>query len=832
MKNEIQYLPDLLFPKRNLWIGTFHEISLATILIFLLFPIKLKAQEFTAIRGFVSSEKGEALSGVTIRINKISTIGQSNKDGYFTINKVPIGADLIFSRLGYKDFSLLLSLDSSTENSFNIVLKPDIQSLDEIFITEKFKSYSLNNLNFKKFSAFPQTTGSFESFIKSLPGVIGNNELSSQYSVRGGNFDENLIYLNNVEIYRPLLIRSGQQEGLGFINPSLTSNVYFSAGGFEARYGDKLSSVLDVGYTKPDSLSIETQIGLLLNTVTLKFPLKNGFLLAGFRNKNNQNLLERQNIDGDYQSRYSDYQILLKQSITPKINFSFFTLYNLGKLKVDPNTRTTEFGTSDDVLRLFVDYSGQESSSYKALNSAITFSYNPNNTLNIKWISSVASINENEDSNLLGWYSFIDRGSRGLGTFNNYGLLGAGSNQTFYKNELQSTFYNSELKVFKQLKKSFFEMGARYQLDSMNDDLNEFNAIDTSAYSYPESGNWIYSGLINETNKVKINRLTAYIQNTLSLGSQYTLVSGMRVNYNNYSKESLLSPRLSLMYSPNQNDQLLVKFAIGSYIQAPFYREIKNYNGSINLSARAQKSLNFITGVDYFFSGLGTRLKFSSEVYYKHLSRITPYKIEDLKIRYLSEKTSKGYAIGTDLSLSGNFAKNLESTFRISIMKTEEDIVDDFYFSKDKFGNSLSFNPGYLRRPSDQLLNVGIMFQDRLIQNPTYKVHLNIIYSSNLPIGPPGPQRYTDQFKVPSYKRVDIGFSKDFADADSRKGSIFIKKNFQTLSLHAELFNLLNFKNTASYIWLNDKSANQYAVPNYLSSRIFNLRLIAIIKSR
>ena len=814
------------------WNHSLYSFYILLATLFLLTSNSALAQDYALIKGVVSSDKSELLSGVTIQVKNQSIIGQTNKEGEFSLIKVPAKSTLIFSRLGYKSFSLELGLETIGENILNIVLIPEIQSLDEVYITEKFKAYNLNNIDFAKFSAFPQTSGSFESFIKNLPGVAGNNELSSQYSVRGGNFDENLVYLNNVEIYRPLLIRSGQQEGLGFINPSLSSNVYFSAGGFEARYGDKLSSILDVRYNKPDSLTIEAQAGLLLSSATLKLPLKNGFLLAGLRTKNNQSLLERQNIDGEYSSRFSDYQFLLKHNITPKLNFSLFGLYNQGKLEVIPKNRITEFGTSDDVLRLFVNYSGSEISQYDATNGALTFSYNPNSTLNVKWISSIASINENEDTNLLGWYSFIERGSGGLNSSNTTGLLGAGSNQTFFQNELKSLIYNSELKIYKQIKTSFLEMGLRFQTDIIEDQLNEFNATDTSGYSYPETGKWAFSDLIDQTNKVNIQRLSGFIQNTFNIGSKLTIAAGMRFNYNNFSNENLISPRLSFMYSAGQNDQVLLRFSVGNYNQAPYYRDIKNYNGLLNLNARAQKSFHFISGADYTFDGLGTRLKFSSELYYKILTKITPYKIEDLKIRYLSDKTAKGYAAGADFALSGKFAKDLESTFRISIMKTEEDIVDDSYFSQDKLGNAISINPGYLRRPTDQLFNIGMMFQDRLIQNPTYKVHLNLIYSSALPVGPPGPQRHTDRFKIPAYKRVDIGFSKDFADLESRKRAPFVKKYFQSLSLHAELFNLLNFKNTISYLWLNDKKGNQYAVPNYLSARMLNLRLIAKLKTK
>ena len=810
-------------------------IGLFRIFVFLylsFFLNTLLAQELTVIKGVITSEKGELLSGVTIQVKDSRLITQTNRQGEYLLSKVPVNATLIFSRLGYKDLTLEFGLLADKDNIQNIILITDIQSLDEVHITGKFNSSNSISIEAAKFSVFPQTSGSFESFIKNMPGVSGNNELSSQYSVRGGNFDENLVYLNDVEIFRPMLIRSGQQEGLGFINPDLATSTFFSAGGFEARYGDKLSSILDVRYSKPDSLSVQAQLGFISSSATLKLPLKKGFFLAGIRNKKNQSYLGRQNLIGDYHSGFSDYQFLFRQNLTSKLNLSLFGLYNGGEIKISPDKRITEFGTSDDVLRLFVNYDGEESSNYSAFNSALTFSYNVNNTLNFKWINSVASINEEEQANLLGWYSFNEKEGGGLSATNGGSLLGMGSNQTFSDNYLKSLIYNTEFRMYKQVKSSFIEMGMRFQSDRIDDRLDEYTALDTSGYAFPNQGKWIYSGLIDQQNLVKIQRLSGFIQNTFNLRPNLMMAAGARLNYNTYSKENMISPRLSLMYNPGYRDQLFLRFSAGIYNQAPFYREIKNYNGSLNSAARAQRSLQFITGTDYKFNGLGTNLKFSSEVYFKVLNRITPYKIEDLKIRYLSDKTAKGYAAGADFSLSGNFAKDLESTFRISIMKTKEDIKDDFYLAKDIYGNQIIIRPGYLKRPTDQLFNIGMMFQDRLIQNPTYKVHLNLIYSSSLPVGPPGPQRHTDQFKIPAYKRADIGFSKDLADPEGKRSSVFIKKYFQSLSLHAELFNLLNFKNATSYLWLNDKMSNQYAVPNYLTSRMFNFRVIAKLKSR
>lgn len=789
------------------------------------------AQETASIKGVVSAINGELLAGATIRIKNTRLITQSGREGEYELNNVPLSSSILISRLGFKDLSLDLGLIANQENIVNILLSTDIQSLDEVHITEKFNASNSKNLAAAAFNVFPQTSGSFENFIKNMPGVSGNNELSTQYAVRGGNFDENLIYLNDIEIYRPMQIYTGQQEGLGFINPDLATSIRFSAGGFEARYGDKLSSILDVRYSKPDSTSLEAQAGFLSSSAALKVPFKNSYILAGVRNKNNQSLLTNQNLVGNYVSGFSDYQFLFRHDLGSKLNFSFFGNYNKGDLKVSPDKRITEFGTSDEVLRLNVNYDGEESSNYESIMAAITIAYNATNTLNFKWINSFSSIEETEKRDLLGWYYFNEKNG-GLDPSNTSSLLGLGSNQTFRDNYLATLIYNTELRMYKQVRNSFLETGIRFQADHIKDKADEFNGINTTGYSYRNSANWKYSDVIQERNSIRIGRLSGFIQNTVNLKPNLTMAAGIRANYNTYSNEYLISPRVSLMYFPTYTDNLIFRFSTGIYSQSPFYREIKLYNGKLNPDARAQRSFQFISGIDYDFNGLGTRLTFKSELYYKILSRITPYKIEDLKIRYMSDHTAKGYAFGADFSLSGKFARDLESTFRFSLMKTKEDIKDDFYLSTNGVGNPIIIYPGYLKRPSDQLFNIGMMFQDRLIQNPTYKVHLNLIYASSLPVGPPGPNRYTDVFKIPAYKRVDIGFSKDLADPESKKTAVFVKRYFQSLSIHAELFNLLNFKNTASYLWLNDKNDNQYAVPNYLTSRKFNFRIIAQLKSR
>ncbi len=788
------------------------------------------AQELASIEGKTRSSKGELLSGVTIQVKNTRIFTQSNREGVYLIEKVPVNSILIFSRLGYKTLVLELGLITNIRNIQDVILYEEIQSLDEVHITENFNGSNLQRLDVSKLKSFPQPSGNLESFIKNLPGVSANNELSSQYTVRGGNFDENLLYLNDIEIYRPLLVKKGQQEGLGFVNPDLAGDVRFSAGGFEARYGDKLSSVLDVRYNKPDSFSLEASIGFLGSSAALKVPFKNSYLLAGIRNKTNESLLSRQDIGGKYQSDFSDYQILYKQELSSRVALSLFGNYNKGDIQVIPDKRETEFGTSDDVLKLLVSFKGQESSASESLTGAMTLAYNVSNTLNLKWISSVNRIKESEDTDLLEWYTFSDRD--GLNSGSSRSVVGRGSNQNFAANRLNSQVYNSELRIYKQLRSSFMEMGLRFQNDNIRDTINEFTALDTSGYSVPPSGQWMYSELTEEQHTIHINRLSGFFQNTFRLNPYLNLIAGLRANYNSFTRETLLSPRISLMYYPGNAEELLLRFSAGAYAQPPFYRELRNFNGSINANARAQRSYQLLSGMDYMFNGLGTRLKFTSEIYYKFLYRLTPYKIDNLNIRYFSDKTSKGYAAGADLNLSGNFTKDLESSLRMSFMSTKEDIQNDSYPGRDAAGNPVIVRPGFLRRPTDQLMNIGLYFQDRLLQNPTYKVHLNLLYASSLPLGSPGMNIYPETFKIPAYKRVDIGFSKDFADTESKRISPFIRKYFQSLSLHTEIFNLLNIKNTVSFLWISDRNNIQYAVPNYLTYRKLNIRLSAKLKSR
>lgn len=761
-------------------------------------------------------------------------ITQTDKDGIYSLKSPRLRIVVMYSRIGYKSQVLELDLSKTTIYRQDVTLQEEPRNVDEVNISaDKENLDNSITIDPAELQNFPSVSGNFESFLKMLPGVSSNNELSSQYSVRGGNFDENLVYVNDVEIYRPLLVRSGQQEGLSYINPELAGRIKFSAGGFEARYGDKLSSVLDVQYSRPDSAEFNISAGILGFSGTVKAPQKNGYILFGARKKVNQTILKRQDVKGSYQPDFTDYQLLLHRNLNSRLNLAFFGNFNSSKFILEPESRETKFGTLSELLRLRIDYEGREQDHYQTLMGAFTAGYRLSDKLSLKWISSAFRITERETFDIEGQYVFDEleadpanpdfdkvRANRGIG-----------SNLNHARNRLDANIYSSELRAFAEVRRSFWEAGMRFQHDRVTDRLDEYTVIDSAGFTIPANeGRLVLTDVVNAENRINTNRISGYIQNAVEISAQFTLSAGLRGNYNSYTKELMISPRATLAYRPLSYNDLLLRISAGVYNQPPFYRELRNFNGSLNRDAKAQRSVHFLTGADYTFYELGTQLKFTSELYYKILERLTPYKIENLRVRYFAGQQSEGYAAGADFSLNGEFVNGLESSFRLSVMKTGEDIIGDSYTETDENGNDFGVEPGYLRRPTDQRVNFSVFFQDRLLKSPTYKVHLNLMYGAGLPVGPPQTERYRDVYKIPAYKRADIGFSKDFLDDQARRKPVFLQRYFHSLTAYAEIFNLLNINNTVSYLWIKDVNNNQYAIPNYLTSRQLNVRLIAKLR--
>ncbi len=794
----------------------------------------VSAQPLVKVTGKVVNLENNPLQQVTISILGQQESTLTAQDGTYTIYSKTFDFTLKFNFLGYKP--LLLKVEEKLAGRIvkDVNLEPNINELEQVTITNKQNQLSnTSTINVSDLFSLPSVTANFESILKTLPGVSTNNELSSQYSVRGGNFDENLIYINDVEINRPFLVRNGQQEGLSFINSDFVTSAKFSAGGFDVRYGDKLSSVLDIKYDRPDSSQLIINSGLLGASLTSKVVHANNFLLVGLRYKNNSNILNKQDNRGNYSPNFGDAQLIYQFKVSDKLSLSALGNFNIGEFKLIPEDRETQFGTFETQLRLRIAYSGQEIDTYRSSGGAVTALFKPLPNLEIKWINSYFDTKERERFDIEGRYIFDEletgfnalgftpvRINRGLGTYLNYA-----------RNTLSTINMSTEIKADQRFENHVFSWGVRLEKNKFQDQISEYHLTDSAGYILPNnSKNFYLDQSIKAENKLNINNLTAHIQDSYSLSSNSDLQIGVRANYNSLSEQLLISPRLLLAYRPSSNNKIF-RLMAGIYQQPPSYRSIRAYDGSLNLNQKAQRSYNTSAGFDYAFDGLGTRLKFTSEAYFKYTDRLIPYVVDNVRIKYLSSLMAKAHTYGADFSIGGEFVKDLVSYFRLSLMSADQDVIGDSYQRKGKDGNLTLINPGYLRRPTDQRVNFSVFFQDRLLMSPTYKVHLNMLYGSRLPSGSPLSERYSDDFNIPAYKRVDIGFSKDFLDDIALRKPKLLDKYFSSFATYFEIFNLLNVNNTVSYLWLKDVDNVQYGIPNYLTGRQFNFKLILKFKN-
>ena len=780
----------------------------------------LRAQPLIKVTGVIKDNLNNPLSKVTVSVLGQNQFTVSDENGVYNIYSSTTLFKLKYTLLGYKPISLEIKRDKAGRFMQDVIMSSNINELEQVTITNKQNQLSNSSIiNISDVAAMPSVSGNFEVILKTMPGVSTNNELSSQYSVRGGSFDENLIYVNDVEISRPILIRNGQQEGLSFINSDLLTSAKFSAGGFEARYGDKLSSVLDVRYEKPDSSQAILNLGLQGGAFSSKILNSNSFLLAGIRYKNNMSVLNRQDIKGSYAPNFTDAQVVYEYKFSNKFALGLLGNFNSGIFKLIPESRETKFGTLSKSLRLNTEYSGEEIDDYQTAGAAVTATYIPKANFVIKWINSYFNTLERERIDVEGRYLFneVNTGfdSGGPGAVKT--SRGTGGYFIHARNSLASSRFSSQIKAEQDYGNHVFSWGMRFERKSYQDDLDEYGLVDSAGYILGKSiQNFYQDNRVSVENKLAIQYYSAYAQDSYTLSKHSQLLLGVRANYNTLSKQLLFSPRLLLAYRPLSNNKI-VRFTAGVYHQAPDYRSIRDFNGILNKNQQAQRSYNSSIGLDYAFDGLGTRLKFVSELYFKYQDRLIPYMMDNVRVKYLAGLEARGYTYGADFSIGGEFVKDLLSYFRISLMKANQDILTDDF--------------GFMKRPTDQRVNFSVYFQDRLLNSPTYKVHLTMLYGSRLPVGAPLEQRYSADFNIPPYKRVDIGFSKDFLDDEAMKKPRFLDKYFSSFSAYVEVFNLLNINNTVSYLWLKDIDNIQYAIPNYLTGRQLNLKLIIKFKN-
>lgn len=795
-----------------------------TLFFILIHAVVVFAQPLVRISGTIFNTKNMGLPQVTVMVVDQAQSTVADEFGRFTIYSKTKKFSIKFTRLGYQSLVYEISANAGARLERDVVLYENLNELEQINITDKQNQLSNSStLNIGSIPFIPSVSGNFENIIKTLPGVSVNNELSSQYSVRGGNFNENLVYINDIEINRPYLVRNGQQEGLGVINSDFVSKATFSAGGFEAKFGDKLSSVLDVKYDYPDSNLITLNTSLLNSSLSLKKNFNKGFLLLGMRYKNNASILKTQQDKGNYQTNFSDTQLMYQYNFSPKFNVNIFSNINFGNFKLLPRNRETEFGTLNTTMKLDVEYTGEEIDKYKNGGLALTTTYIPKPNVVVKFINSYFKTVEKEYYDIEGRYLLRQIDNTPI-TQNN--VKGIGSYFNYADNKIDAQNFVSEIKVDQNYNSHVFSWGVKFERAKHLDALNEYDYT-----HYYDNSNADLENVVLANNSIELKNYSAYLQDSYSISSRSDLQLGARATYSSLSKQFLVSPRLLLAFRPVSNNKI-IRFSAGVYQQAPSYRTLLDVNGTLNINQKAQRSYNTSFGYDYAFDAFGTRLKLYSEAYFKYSDRLIPYKIDNLIIRYLSDEVARGFTYGTDISIGGEFVKDLVSYFRLSIMKANENIIGDSYTLINKDGSSSTVRPGFLKRPTDQRVNFSFFFQDKLLNSPTFKVHINALYGSRLPIGPKNFPKYLDNFYIPAYKRVDIGFSKDFLDDNALFKPKFLDKNFSSFTVFVELFNLLNIDNTISYLWLKDVNNVQYAIPNYLTQRQLNLKLIVKFKAK
>jgi len=792
----------------------------------------MKAQTTATISGTITNEKGEAISFANVSIKGTSIGNVSDVLGHYSLS-VPSGKTIIvlFSFTGYTSREENLNINSGEEFNLNVILKQNIQDIEEVdIIDNKYRTENITRLNPNLVVKIPNASSGIESLIKTFAGVASNTELSSQYSVRGGSFDENLIYVNDIEIYKPMLIRAGQQEGLSFINPDLVSSISFSAGGFQAKYGDKLSSVLDIQYRNPQEFESGFSASLLGGSVYAGGASKNRKLsfLAGARYKTAKYLLTSLETKGEYEPNFADAQIFMSYKATKRLEFNVLSYFSDNTFSFAPEDRRTNFGTIQNAVGLYIDFEGKEADRFLTQSGAFTTIFKPNQNSELKLIASVFHTYEEVNYDISGRYSLnqLDK-EQGSETFGDSLMsLGIGRYIDHARNKLNANVYSlaHNGKVFYEM--NTFSWGVKYNRELITNKINEWYMLDSAGYSLPHSTtiphtddevHLAYS--LNADNILETNRLAAFVQNELNyLNFYFTL--GVRASWWSFNEQLLISPRLSFAYKPDWEKDFLFRFSSGMYYQPSFYKEIKNIDGSLNFSAKAQKSIHFVLGSDYNFTAWDRPFKLVTELYYKHLSNLIPYELDNVNITYFPHLNSKGYAAGIDFKLNGEFVAGVDSWLSFSMMQTKENIVED--------------DLGFVERPNNQLVNVGLFFQDYIPSFPTFTVQMMLFYGTGLPIGVPEQEFPNPYLHLPDYKRVDIGFSKVFKDKEEGIGLEKTKlKRFKYLDLSLEVFNLLGINNTISYTWIkvvpnssivSPDLPNQFAVPDRLTARRVNLK--------
>ncbi|MFC4269410.1 TonB-dependent receptor [Polaribacter marinivivus] len=804
---------------------------------FLLIPGFLLAQKTTILKGTIKNKYNQPISEVSIKFNKTGTV--SDENGRYSI-RIPLDTEVtvIFSHVSYKSITKKFTAKNRNQIRFSPTLILKTEQLEEVVIKDNKKNaQGITSIDVKKAQNVIGPNAGVENVLMTLPGVNNNNELSTQYNVRGGNFDENLVYVNGIQVYRPFLIRSGQQEGLSFINSNMVQNINFSAGGFQAKYGDRLSSVLDITYRKPKETFTTIEASLLGASATFEGAFLNNKLttITGVRYRDNSLFVNSKQTDVNFRPRFTDVQTYLTYEFSEKFTLSFLGNFSLNDYNYQPLSRRTRFGTVANPLELIVFYSGQEQDKYLTLFGALSSEYKVNKDFTLTTTLSRYNTQEEEYFDIAAAYN-LGEVDANIGS-QNFGEVqfsqGIGSQLNHARNDLDALITNAEIKASIKKENKQWNFGVKYQKENIKDRIREWEVIDSLGFSIrpphhsgnnqpyvPFEGPIVPFQNIREDNEVDINRFSGFVQfNQRNFLNNHEVWYNLGVRLHNWSvngngvsskNQTVVSPRAQFAIKPDWDKDMLFRVSGGWYYQPPSYRELRDFNGLLNVDVKAQQSIHIVGGMDYSFEMWNRPFKLTSEIYYKDLNDINAYTIDNVRIRYRADNVTQAYAYGLDLRLNGEFVPGSESWVSLGYLKTEENIN----------------NRGYIARPTDQRIKFGVLFQDYVPNLPNLKAYLNLVFNTGLPGGSPAyADPYQFQERLRDYRRADLGISYVFVDANKQYTNGWLA-NFKELTAGIELFNMFDIQNAITNTWVRDVySKTQFGIPNFMTGRVLNIKM-------
>ncbi len=801
------------------------------LLFIIFFPAILFSQNVN-IHGKIKDEQNKNLPFVDVFTEDYKFTTNSDSLGNYSLN-LPQYYDYFYVRYA-QDEAVKINIPGKEKDiTLNITLGIKNEIDDVIIEADKVNASGIISVDAKISEVMPSISGGIESLIKTELGVAGSrNELSSKYSVRGGSFDENLVYVNGIEIYRPQLIRSGQQEGLSFINPEMVSEAKFSSGGFEAKYGGKMSSVLDITYKHADKNKFSASASLLGGSLFFQHPSKNGKLgiLSGLRYKTTRYLLNSLETKGEYDPAFIDFQTYVSYIINSKSDIRFLANISDNNFNFIPESGVTNFGSIEQLLSLSVYYTGQETDRFFSESGTVTFNFHPDKNLNYSFNISGYTADETEKFDIIGFYDLnqlnndIGSDNAGDSTLN----LGNGAYMQHARNELTISGIQATQTGYFKKNSHYLNWGIIYKYDNISDKIDEWTLSDSAGFSLPKDYDKLeLSKNIKHGNKTENNKFTLYLQDKYLIEDymmQYEITGGIRFHYNTLADEYLWSPRIAAAVKSLGKNNHVLRFSSGVYYQPVFYREIRHFDGTLADDKSAQKSIHFVLGHNFKFRALGRNMKLYTEIYYKKLSNIIPFEMDNIRIKYYADVRTSGYVKGIDTKLRGDFVPGIDSWFSLSLMKTEEEVTERINEEDTTY---------YIPRPTDQHITANLFIQDYLPGNKKLKAFMNFVFGTGFPFGEPENLTEKALYRSFSYQRVDLGASAVLIKNDRTYKSKFLNY-FKSVWLTAEVFNMLDIENTVSYRWIHvvpntsvaaNNVNNNFPVPYNLTGRRFNLKI-------